>query len=142
MSLFRANVARAHTHTPFADSRPLLGKRPHPGTAHIHGGPQKAQRAGRCVESAPREQGSLAPASPHPRHSLSERHNYLGSSLTMQIPRPPDVLYPNVRWGLRICIYELPQIIDNAHAGLASTVQPCPPSWRDWPSLPQPLGGP
>lgn len=95
-----------------------------------------------CVESAPREQGSLAPASPHPRHSLSERHNYLGSWLTMQIPRPPDVLYPNVRWGLRICIYELPQIIRNAHEGLASTVQPCPPSWRDWPSLPGPLGGP
>lgn len=87
-------------------------------------------------------QGTGQPGSPHPRHSLSERHNYLGSQLTMQIPRPPDVLYPNVRWGLRICIYELPQIIHNAHAGLASTVQPCPPSWRDWPSLPQPLGGP
>lgn len=46
----------------------------------------------------------------------------------------PGPLTP--RWGLRICIYnKFPQIIHNVRAGLGSTLQLRPPSWRVWPSF-------
>lgn len=47
----------------------------------------------------------------------------------------PGPLTP--RWGPRICVYN--KFLHNVRAGLGSTLQPRPPSWRVWPSF-SPLG--
>lgn len=81
----------ASTNTPFAEPRPLLGKRPSPQERDTHrrAHGRLENRKGAWKVLLGTRAARLLPL-PSPHDLLSDDHNHRGSLSTMRVPRSPD----------------------------------------------------